>query len=793
MPRKLLGPDENGERYELYCPVSMPDAAGFLWNRHMVMQLNCRGYVVAQHMQPEPAKYSHPPMLERKTFLQPEQPHFAHHPGRFVYVKDESSGRFFSVPHEPVRRPAQNFVFSVGRSGVRWQVDNDDLAVILSVSLPADDVVELWTLHVRNTGNVERRISVYPYFTIGYMSWMNQSARYDAGLGAIVARSITPYQKLEDYPGVKALKDITFLAHDRHADAWECSLAALEGEGGLHDPDSIRAAMLDKGDAIYETPAAALQYRLQMPPHGQECLRFLFGPAHDHAEIGLLRDRYLKEGGFENARRAYDTYLSRATGCLGIDTPDRNFDHFVNHWLGRQVYYHGAANRLTTDPQTRNFLQDAMGMIYVDAEVAKDALLRAFSQQKADGNMPEGIVLNSHARLKYINEVPHTDHCVWLPICCAAYLDETADWSLLDRPVASSTDRSSASVFDRMAAALRWLVRNRDARGLSLIAQGDWCDPMNMVGHKGHGVSGWLSMATVYALKLWAEVCEQYGDRALCSEFRSVADDIGAAVRRYLWDGEWFARGITDDGVPFGVSDDEEGSIYLNPQSWSVLADIADDRQQDKILDAVGQRLETRYGAMLLAPAYTAMREDIGRVTQKHPGSAENGSIYNHAAMFYVLALYHLGEADRAYEQLRRILPGPDEEDYLRRGQLPVFVPNYYRGAVHQYPRTAGRSSQLFHTGAASWLYRIVVERLFGLRGNRDGLRVEPQLPSTWNEASVKRRFRGAEFAVRYRRDADAERIRVSLDGEQLDDVVIRNAVSGRRYTIDVVLPMVVK
>ena len=32
-----------------------------------------------------------------------------------------------------------------------------------------------------------------------------------------------------------------------------------------------------------------------------------------------------------------------------------------NNWLGRQVFYHGCTNRLSTDPQTRNYLQDAMG------------------------------------------------------------------------------------------------------------------------------------------------------------------------------------------------------------------------------------------------------------------------------------------------------------------------------------------------------------------------------------------------------------------------------------------------
>ena len=57
----------------------------------------------------------------------------------------------------------------------------------------------------------------------------------------------------------------------------------------------------------------------------------------------------------------------------------------------------------------------------------------------------------------------------------------------------------------------------RDARGLSYIAQGDWCDPMNMVGYQGRGVSGWLSVATAYALQLWASICERHGRAASAS------------------------------------------------------------------------------------------------------------------------------------------------------------------------------------------------------------------------------------------------------------------------------------
>src|SRR5690606_41233926 len=51
-------------------------------------------------------------------------------------------------------------------------------------------------------------------------------------------------------------------------------------------------------------------------------------------------------------------YIERGAGNMMIQTPDASFDQFVNHWLPRQIYYHGQTNRLTTDPQTRNYLQE---------------------------------------------------------------------------------------------------------------------------------------------------------------------------------------------------------------------------------------------------------------------------------------------------------------------------------------------------------------------------------------------------------------------------------------------------
>ena len=103
----------------------MPQASTFLWNRRMLLQLNCRGYATAQFMQPEPARYAHAPTLEAKSFMQPEQPYYAHHPGRFCYVKDEDGDLLFSAPHAPVNRAPDAFAFSVGQGDVAWTVQCD--------------------------------------------------------------------------------------------------------------------------------------------------------------------------------------------------------------------------------------------------------------------------------------------------------------------------------------------------------------------------------------------------------------------------------------------------------------------------------------------------------------------------------------------------------------------------------------------------------------------------------------------------------------------------------------------
>ncbi|WP_143764489.1 GH36-type glycosyl hydrolase domain-containing protein [Cognaticolwellia mytili] len=780
------------KRINCFDPVAMKFASGFLWNKTMMVHMNCRGYAVSQFMQPEPSKYSGAPNMEAKTFMQPEQGYFAHHPGRFFYVKCHDTDEVFSIPYEPMRKPLDKFTFSVGLADIVWRIEHLAIEFILTLSLPVEGCHELWQLEIKNLTNDVKNISIYPCFSIGYKSWMNQSATYYPDSNAIIASSVTPYQKLEDYDKYQQLKDDTFLLAERKPDSWTTSQQLFEGEGSIQFPVGIKAKKLTRDEACYETPIAVMQYDVELSAQENQQFKFVFGACKSEQEVGDIRQRYFdSEQAFEVSQGHYQDYIQQSQQSFSLESEDKAFDQFVNHWLPRQVFYHGDSNRLTTDPQTRNYLQDAMGICFIAPEKTKQALLTTLSQQKFDGCLPDGILLHPDAEIKYINLIPHSDHCVWLPLCLKVYLDETNDVSILREKIAFNDNTTFRTVAEHVELALDYLLNATDERGLSFIEQGDWCDPLNMVGHKGKGVSSWLSLATAYALKQWCSIKENYGlpqDEKL-AEYQYAAQALNDAVNKHLWDGSWYARGITDDNNCFGIADDVEGRIFLNPQSWAMLSGAADQIKTDNLLHEIDQQLSTPFGPMMLAPSYTKMREDVGRLTQKYPGTAENGSVYNHASAFYAYSLFQIGQTDKALEILQQMLSS--EKDVLVRRQLPGFIPNYYRGAYQQFPEMAGRSSQLFNTGTVAWVYRCIIEELCGLKGEAGCLIITPKMPSHWQKMTVKRKFLSADFTVKISRDEKTEQQVTLVDGVHVMENKVENIQSGKHYSLVVTLPQV--
>ncbi len=763
---------DDGRRYVVRDVHALDKADADLGNDSMTIHLDHRGRVI------------------QAGFLQPDMTSYSE-PSRVFYVRDDDSGRFWSAPFEPVQTEPDIFEFSIGLADLQWNVIHDGLRIQLRLVVPRDANVELWTATLTNVSRQSRRVSLYSYLPVGVAGLLAQHSWYDPAQRLALHEYFPYYVHFADLPKLRRWRNAVFCASDVRPDAHELSIAQFVGRHGLHHPDQLRVPRLrgvkSKYEVANERAASIFQYRRRLKPGQSFTVNLVFGPAHDRAEAIQISRRYRRKGGIESALNQCHRFLEEHAPDVRIQTPDAAFDHYINHWQARRSLMLARCQRYTLAPQGRNVIQDSMGGIYVDPASSRQWFLRIWAHQHANGWLPHGMPFAPDVRQVPINSIPHKDINSWGPVALSCYVTETGDYDILEQPVPFADQPSkTASLYEHISLGLEWLLRDRTPRGLSRIGQGDWNDPLNMAGHHEKGESVWLSQALAHALDVWADLADHRHDTQRANRWRTEAVNLRRAINRLAWDGRWYRRGFTDAGRPFGTHRDREGTVFINSQSWAIISGAANRKRARLCIRAVEQHLMTPAGPMTLAPPFTTFRADIGKLTQKIPGWNENGSVYCHAATFYAYALYVAREADKGFAALRQLLPGGGTNTIQRAGQVPLYIPNFYRGAAAG--RHAGLSSHAPNTGTASWYYRTVVAMLFGIRAEHHGLRIDPQLPSHWNRARVWRRWRGAEFDVRIKRDRARRGVTVMLDGQVLRDNLIPIQPAGAKRVVQVVI-----
>ena len=171
------------------------------------------------------------------------------------------------------------------------------------------------------------------------------------------------------------------------------------------------------------------------------------------------------------------------------------------------------------------------------------------------------------------------------------------------------------------------------------------------------------------------------------------------------------------------------------------------------------------------------------------PGVRENGGQYTHAALWAVLAHAMLGHGDRAYELLRFMNPihrAADLEGLSRYRVEPyVIAADIYSAAGH-----VGRGGWTWYTGAAGWMYRIMVEHILGVKREGASLRIAPCVPRDWREFDVTLRMPGTEYDIHVENPHGVNRgvKSIELDGQPLPDGVVPITSNSGPHKIRVVL-----
>ena len=115
-------------------------------------------------------------------------------------------------------------------------------------------------------------------------------------------------------------------------------------------------------------------------------------------------------------------------------------------------------------------------------------------------------------------------------------------------------------------------------------------------------------------------------------------------------------------GHVIGSEECEEGKIFIEPQGMCVMAGIGvDTGEAVTALQSVKDKLDTKYGIVLLQPAYTKYHLELGEISSYPPGYKENAGIFCHNNPWVSCAETVVGHGDRAFEIYKKTCPA-----YLR-------------------------------------------------------------------------------------------------------------------------------
>ena len=718
--------------------------------------------------------------------------------GEALYIKDRISGEFWS----PTPLPSPGSGDYLNRHGFGYSVFEYlhlGIKSELWVYVDTEDPVKFWLLKLRNDGSSRRSLSASAFLECVLGDSRAKTRMYvrtgiDVSTGALIATN--PYTA--DFPG-----RVMFLESSESDRSISGDRTEFIGRNGtLYDPAAMYAPGLSGkvGDGL--DPAAAMQVYFDLEPGQEKEIVFIFGAGRDADEARMLALRHRSSLAAYQARDRVWEFWKHTLGAVTIQTPDRALDLITNGWLVYQVlssrlmarsgfYQSGGAFGF------RDQLQDVMALVYSRPELVREQILLCASKQ-----FPEGDVQHWwHPPLGRGVRTRISDDYLWLPFVTAFYVKHTGDTGILDEHMHFLEGRAlsggeescydmpgqteiRASLYDHCTRAITHALRF-GAHGLPLMGSGDWNDGMNLVGIEGKGESVWLGFFLHHVITEFRDIAVQYGDASFAEECLVHTSALEDSIDASAWDGEWFLRGYFDDGSTLGSSRNRECRIDSISQSWAVLSGASSVKKTATAMLSLDAHLVRPDEGIicLLDPPFDVSLPEPGYIKGYPPGIRENGGQYTHAAVWAAMAFARQGCNEKMGSILSMLNPvnhGSTAEKINRYKVEPyVMAADIYSAQPY-----VGRGGWTWYTGSASWMYRLVIESVFGMQLSGETVIFTPCLPSEWKECSMQYRFRETMYHIVLHQTAPGTVTGVFLDDGDVPGRAVRLVDDRKEHTI---------
>ena len=722
--------------------------------------------------------------------------------GKYYYINDD--GVIWNPGTMPSGTETDTYECRHGLGYSRFHSSKNNLEADLLAFVPVDAACEINCLTLKNNSDVEKNVSLFSYVEFCLWNAVDDSTNFQRNLsiGEVEVHGSTIYHKTEYR---ERRRHYSFFTVNAPVQNFDTSRDEFLGAGnGNAFPDAVRKKKCSNSIASGWYPIAAHQIDLTLAPGEEKTFVFMLGYCENPADNKWEAPNVIRKAPakalierFDTAEKAmaafaelkiyWETLLAR----FAVTSSNEHIDRMANIWNQYQCmvtfnmsrsasYYESGTGR---GMGFRDSCQDLLGFVHLIPERARERIIDIASTQ-----FPDGSAYHQYQPLTKQGNLDvgsgFNDDPLWLIAAVSAYLKETGDYGILDEPVPFDCKKGSeVPLFEHLNKSFYYTATHLGPHKLPLIGRADWNDCLNLncfssepgesfqtTGPSEGPVAESVFIAAMFVKygKEFKEICLRTGHEDLAKEAESAVADMYQAVLDAGWDGEWFLRAYDSQSAKVGSKECEEGKIYIEPQGFCVMAEIGkEEGLAEKALDSVHKHLETKYGIMILQPAYTRYHLELGEISSYPPGYKENAGIFCHNNPWISIAEAVLGRGDLAFDVYRKICPSYIEEISDVHRTEPYIYSQMVAGAD---AARFGEAKNSWLTGTAAWTFVNLSQALLGIQPEYDGLAVNPCLPKNFGDLKIKRHYRDAEYYIDIRKPDGVEKgvAWMEVDGEKI-------------------------
>lgn len=742
--------------------------------------------------------------------------------GRYYYINDE--GDVWSPGWAPVKKELDSYECRHGMGYTKIKGARGGVETEITFFVPLNTNAELHKVTVKNTSDKQKSIKLFSF--IEWCLWnaqddmTNFQRNYSTGevevKGSVIYHKTEYKERRNHYAFFSVNAPIIGFDSDR-----ESFMGTYNGFG---DPQTVFAGKPNNSIADGWHPIASHCLEVNLAPGEVKEYIFMLGYVENAIEEKWESKNVINKKKAEEMIAAFSTteavekaftelnlYWDELLSKYKLEHFDDKLNRMVNIWnqyqcmvtfnLSRSASYFESG--IGRGMGFRDSNQDLLGFVHQIPDRARERIIDLASTQLEDG----GAYHQYQPLTKKGNDEiggNFNDDPLWLVLAVVAYIKETGDYSILDVMTPFDNDESKATpLSDHLKRSMDHVLNNLGPHGLPLIGRADWNDCLNLncfstepgesfqtTTSKDGRVAESVMIAGMFCYigDEYVRLMSKVGNQAEADRIAAEVTKMREVIMEHGWDGSWFLRAYDDFGRKVGSKENEEGKIFIESQGICIMGNCGiDDGKAIQALDAVEERLGTKYGLVLQNPAFTKYYIEYGEISTYPAGYKENAGIFCHNNAWIMVAEALVGRGDKAFDYYTRIAPAYTEE-YSEVHRLEPYV--YAQMVAGKDARRHGEAKNSWLTGTASWNFVAISQSILGIKPEYDGLQVDPSIPKAWDGYTVTRVFRGDTYKITVKNPNHVSKgvVKMLVDGKEVTGNIIPFTGDKQLHEVEVIL-----